>query len=47
MVQIYSNASPYDTVECKVERTSVSQITVKVAKTPASNAFAYMLQKIG
>ena len=47
MVQIYSNASPYDTVECKVERTSTSQITVKVAKTPAANAFAYMLQKIG
>ena len=47
MVQIYSNASPYDTVECKVERTSTSVITVKVAKSPAAGAFTYLLQKIG
>jgi len=47
MVQIYSNASPFDTVECKVERTDVNTVTVKVAKAPAANSLVYMLQKIG
>ena len=46
MVEVYRNSSPYDTVNLKVERTSTSVVTFKTAKTPAANAFAYMIKKI-
>ena len=46
MVEVYRNSSPYDTVNLKVERTSVDVVTFKTAKTPAANAFVYMIKKI-
>ena len=46
MVEVYRNSSPYDTVMLKVERTSTNVVTFKTAKTPAANAFAYMIKKI-
>ena len=44
-VEIYRNSSPFDTIYAKVERTSTSVVTVKTAKTPAANAFAYIVTK--
>lgn len=44
-VEIYRNSSPFDTIYAKVERTSTNQVTVKVGKTPAANAFAYIVTK--
>ena len=46
MVEVYRNSSPYDTVNLKVERTSADIVTFKTAKTPAANAFVYMIKKI-
>ena len=46
MVEVYRNSSPYDTVMLKIERTSTNVVTFKTAKTPAANAFAYMIKKI-
>lgn len=45
-VQVIDAASPYDQVECDVERTSTSAIAVKFATAPA-NAKAYKVIVIG
>lgn len=47
MVQVYSNTSPFDTVNVTVERTDVNTVTIKTAKNPGVSALNYMLQKIG
>lgn len=38
-VQVYPNASPYDTVYPDVERTSTNTVTIRFATAPASNAY--------
>jgi len=47
MVQVYSNASPFDTVHVTVERTDKDNVTVRTAKTQAAAALVVMVQKIG
>jgi len=47
MVQVYANASPWDTVNVSVERTSTNSVTLSVASNPGASAFSYMIQKIG
>ena len=47
MVQVYSNASPFDTVHVTVERTDKNNITVRTAKAQAAAALVVMVQKIG
>lgn len=47
MVQVYSNASPFDTVHVTVERTDKDNVTVRTAKTQAAAALVVMIQKIG
>lgn len=38
-VQIYTNGSPYDTVEADVERTNENTVTLKFAVAPATDAY--------
>lgn len=38
-VQIYSTVSPWETVECDVERTTVNTCTIRFATAPASGAY--------
>lgn len=38
-VQVYRVASPYDTVNCDVERTDTNTVTLKFAAAPSSNQF--------
>lgn len=38
-VQVYRNSSPWDSVECDVERTDVNNVTLRFAVAPASAAF--------
>ena len=47
MVQVYSNASPFDTVHVTVERTDVNTVTVRTAKVQAASSLVVMVQKIG
>jgi len=47
MVQVCSNASPFDTVHVTVERTDKDNVTVRTAKTQAAAALVVMVQKIG
>lgn len=47
MVQVYSNASPFDTVHVTVERTDKDNVTVRTAKAQAAAALVVMVQKIG
>tara|TARA_R110000744_G_scaffold136812_2_gene246948 strand:+ start:1720 stop:3120 length:1401 start_codon:yes stop_codon:yes gene_type:complete len=46
ITQIYSNISPYDTVQCTVERTTLNTLTVSVASAPATNEFRVLVQSI-
>lgn len=43
-VQVYRNSTPWDTVECDVERTSTNQVTVKFAVAPTSNQYRVTVQ---
>lgn len=38
-VEVYTNASPWDTVICDVERTDANNVTLKFATAPASGAY--------
>lgn len=38
-VEVYPNASPYDTILVDAERTSVNTVTLRFASAPASNAY--------
>lgn len=42
-VEVYRNSSPWDTILCDVERNSTSQITLKFATAPASNAYRVVI----
>ena len=39
LVNVYSTATPWDTVECDVERTSTTTITLRFATAPTTNQF--------
>jgi len=47
MVQVYSNAAPWDTINVNVERTTINTVTISVATNPGAAAFNYMIQRIG
>lgn len=38
-VEVYTNATPWDTVICDVERTDTNTVTLRFATAPASNAY--------
>lgn len=38
-VQVYRTGSPYDTINCDVERTDTNTVTLKFAAAPTSNQF--------
>jgi hypothetical protein len=38
-VEVFRNVTPWDTVECDVERTDVNNVTVKFAVAPAANDY--------
>lgn len=42
-VEVYRNASPYDTVLVDVERSSVNAVVLRFATAPASNAFRVVI----
>lgn len=44
MVQTYTNAAPFDTVECDVERTDANTVTLRFAVAPAANAYRVCVQ---
>lgn len=37
--EVYDNASPYATVVCDVERTTIDQVTLIFASAPSSNQY--------
>jgi len=39
-VEVYRNASPFDTVECDIQRTTVNTITLLFAVAPAANEYS-------
>jgi len=43
MVQVYRTATPFDTVEADVERTTVNQVTVRFAVAPAANEYTILV----
>lgn len=43
IVQLYRNASPFDQVECDVEHTSTTQVTLRFAVAPATNAYSVVV----
>ena len=43
MVQVYRTATPFDTVEADVERTTVNQVTVRFAVAPALNEYTILV----
>jgi hypothetical protein len=38
-VEVYRNSTPWDTIECDVERTSTTQVTLRFAVAPAAAAY--------
>lgn len=38
-VQVYRNSTPWDSIECDVERNSTSQVTLKFATAPTTNEY--------
>lgn len=42
-VNVYRNSTPWDTIECDVERTTVNQITLRFAVAPAAAEYAVVM----
>lgn len=40
IVEVFRTASPYDTVECDVERTDTANVTLRFATAPAANQYS-------
>lgn len=43
IVQVFANSTPFAQVECDVEHTSTTQVTLKFASAPASNAYRVVI----
>ena len=43
-VDVYRNSTPWDTVDCDIERTDVNNVTVRFATAPAASAFRIVVQ---
>ena len=43
VVDVYRTLTPWDTVECDVERTTVNTITLRFAVAPATNEYSVVV----
>lgn len=44
LVEVYRNSTPWDTIDCDVERTDVNNVTVRFATAPAASAYRVVVR---
>ena len=45
-VEVYRNSTPWDTVDCDIERPTVNTVDVRFATAPAAGAFRIVVEGI-